>query len=277
MPALRPMPKSRPFEFGEGAVGAQVSGMTDSVPESTARTSLAYRLGRASAPHSSRLRWMWKSLAGSPEEQLAAEQAVGVHLLAAYRQQAPIDDDPGVNRRLDRVHKQLLEGIAVRRRTFRVEGSLEPEANACALPGGIVLVTRPLLERCQDDDDALAFVIAHEMGHIVRRHAADRYLVSGVVKAVCQVMPGRTPLTQILRDQLHTLLTQGYSRDQEFEADAYGVRLARAAGFSGDGAIRLLGLLDPGTEDLFPYLRSHPPLPDRIRAIQTLSEAGHSR
>ena len=244
--------------------------MSDRAPRRGPRRSLAYDAGRAVAPHAARARWIWRSLTGSFEQQLAAEEAMGRHLLAAYRLQAPADDDPGVTRRLNALLHRLCQGLAARRRTFCVQSALDPVANAFALPGGFVLLTRPLYELCGADDSALAFVIAHEMGHVVRGHAIDRYLASTAAQAITRLVPARGPLTAALRTELSRLISRSYSRDQEFEADAYGARLLRAAGFPIDGAIRLLSALAtlPGeTDGGLPYFRSHPPIAARIAAI----------
>ncbi|MDH7569482.1 MAG: M48 family metalloprotease, partial [Armatimonadota bacterium] len=55
----------------------------------------------------------------------------------------------------------------VRYRFFIVEMS---EPNAVALPGGYIFVTKGLLEFVNDDDE-LAAILAHEVGHVVGRHA----------------------------------------------------------------------------------------------------------
>jgi predicted Zn-dependent protease len=48
------------------------------------------------------------------------------------------------------------------------------EPGAFALPGGFLYVTRPLLEICGFDEDEVACVVGHEMGHVVRGHAMER-------------------------------------------------------------------------------------------------------
>ena len=68
-------------------------------------------------------------------------------------------------------------------------------------------------------------------------------------------------------------LQLAYSREQEFDADALGLRLAAASGFDPDGGPRLLGRLRafsqaPDASDLGAYFATHPPLPERINALR---------
>jgi predicted Zn-dependent protease len=94
---------------------------------------------------------------------------------------------------------------------------------------------------------------------------ADSFL-SGVL--------GRLPLGGgLLRPQiaalLSTLLRQGYSQEQELEADAAGLELARAAGFDAGGARRVLARLGaPADPLLFSYFATHPPLEVRLAHLE---------
>src|SRR5207244_2206992 len=110
---------------------------------------------------------------------------------------------------------------------FHVHCLLAPVVNAFALPGGFIFLTRPLLELCQSDRAELAFVVGHEMAHIVQRHAIDRIMASSALNAAV----GRFTMAggifgQSLAALAATLLSQGYSQDQELEADRIGARLA---------------------------------------------------
>jgi predicted Zn-dependent protease len=66
-------------------------------------------------------------------------------------------------------------------------------------------------------------------------------------------------------------LNQGYSQDQELEADRVGVQLSRSAGFDSASALRLLCRLGASPAEatlLGTYLSSHPPLDLRLRHIE---------
>jgi predicted Zn-dependent protease len=105
--------------------------------------------------------------------------------------------------------------------------------NAFALPGGHVFVGQGLLEQ-MDSDDELGFVLGHEIEHIDHYHAVERVQVAarlekldmGVVADLAEI-----PLS---------LWQAGYSKQEEFEADREGLRLAAAAGYSPEGAVNLL-------------------------------------
>jgi Zn-dependent protease with chaperone function len=127
-------------------------------------------------------------------------------------------------------------------------------------------VTRPLLALC--DEDELAFVLGHEMGHVLLRHAIDRVMAhSALNAAVGRLAAGGGVFGRSLAGVAAALLSQGYSQDQELDADRAGVRLARAAGFDPAAGARLLGRLAGVRGDLAGlsrYFSSHPPFEVRI-------------
>lgn len=97
--------------------------------------------------------------------------------------------------------------------------------NAFALPGGHVFIGRGLLDQMTSEDE-LAFVLGHEIEHIDHYHAVERvqweaqlhHLDLDVVAAIVQI-----PMS---------VWQAGYSKDEEFEADREGLRLATAVGYS---------------------------------------------
>jgi beta-barrel assembly-enhancing protease len=105
--------------------------------------------------------------------------------------------------------------------------------NAFALPGGHVFIGQGLLDQMTSEDE-LAFVLGHEIEHIDHYHAVERVQIEAqlnnlnldIIAAVAQI-----PIS---------LWLDGYSKDQEFEADREGLRVAAAAGYSPRGAVNML-------------------------------------
>ncbi len=126
------------------------------------------------------------------------------------------------------------------------------EANAFALPGGVILVTRGLLLLCNDTDE-LAGVLGHEIGHVAAGHAAARSSWFA---------------------RLPRLLAAPYERGQEREADRLGVSLAASVGYDPAALARVLARLEElraaGDKSL-PTMASHPSTPARLELMRALA------
>jgi predicted Zn-dependent protease len=232
-----------------------------------------YNLGRLVGPKVRKAEWVVRSLTGGEAEAVGAEQAVGRDLTRAFLEQMPADNDPAAREHLDYLAARLSAGLTDRRRGFRFLAVRSPEMNAFALPGGYVFVTRRLIEVCSWDHDELAFVLGHEMGHVVKRHAIERLMANTLFNGIVARLPvGGSVLRPHVAALLTTLLNQGYSREQELEADAFGARAAAAAGFDPAAGRRVLVRLaaESAAEPLLGgYFASHPPLADRLRHLET--------
>jgi predicted Zn-dependent protease len=166
----------------------------------------------------------------------------------------------------------------------------DPEINACALPGGKVVVNSGLCDNFEGDDDALAFVIAHEIGHVTARHSAEQLTTSTAVNLIATVaqaaaaasgVPGA--LDRRMAEGIEGLLDMGLfrprSREQEFEADAIGVELCARGGWAAPhGALRVFRCFDaltraklgPVSEQqamFLNFLSTHPTPRDRAIAV----------
>jgi predicted Zn-dependent protease len=129
------------------------------------------------------------------------------------------------------------------------------EYNAFATPGGHIMLTKALVEAATSED-ALAGLIAHELSHIILRHAAE--IIQGVEltnqlgelakKAVD--MSGNSSaaqrtqaMRQLIGPVVDTIVKNGFSQTQEFQADAKALELLDAAGYDPNGLLDMLQIL----------------------------------
>ena len=152
-----------------------------------------------------------------------------------------------------------------------------PVINAFALPGGYIHVTRGLLALANDEAE-LAGVLAHEIAHVTARHSAQRYsrdLVVSLGTTILGAVVGSRPIAE-LSNLAGSAYVQGYSREQEFQADMLGVRYLSRAGYDPNamssflstmGAENLLRLKIDGKDNEnnhYNLFSSHPRTADRV-------------
>ncbi len=129
------------------------------------------------------------------------------------------------------------------------------EINALAAPGGFIFVTRGLLRRCANED-GLAAVLAHEVGHVAAKHGLQSIQKSRLIEAFTIIGQtaaeryGSEQLSQLttlfegaLGDVVDTLIIRGYDRKYEYEADALALKYTAAAGFAPQGLADFLRAL----------------------------------
>lgn len=230
-----------------------------------------YNLGKRAAPAVIKTRWIYRSLTGTESEKIQAEYTMGCHLTYLHTRGANLERDPEILEWLKALSDRLALTLVNRERTFQVRCLDDNEPNAFALPGGFLFISKALLELCDFDNDETAFVLAHEMGHVLRSHAVNRILTSELMRLLSRGNPLTGALKPILTQLIHRLLTQGYSRQQEFEADRVAVQITRVAGFDPTASLRLFKRLqerngEPGA--VAGYFSSHPTFPLRIGRIR---------
>jgi len=233
---------------------------------------LGYKLGRALSPRLHEANWLLRSLTGTEAEAIRAEFAVGRNLARSFGQQFEVCAEPPVHDLVMELAARLVPHVTDPNWRFTFAVVTAPEINAFALPGGFVFLTRSLVEFCERDRDELAFILGHEMGHIVRRHAIDRLMANTVLRAaVTGLAPVRGVAGQSLATLATTVFQKSYAQDQELEADRFGAQLARRAGFdpaAASRALKRLGTQAPESGILTEYFSSHPPMPLRVQNLQ---------
>ncbi|MFQ3550002.1 MAG: M48 family metalloprotease [Armatimonadota bacterium] len=160
--------------------------------------------------------------------------------------------------------------------TFKVLNS--KEINAFAAPGGPVLITKALAQKL-DTDDELAFVLAHEVGHIEAQHgrkAINEALIASGIASI--LLRDANESARLGVDIIYTLHSRGYSRRNEFEADRYGVDFMIKSGYNPEGAIIALAKLGlDRVSGVSKYFSTHPDTPDRIDRVAKRAEVDNDR
>jgi Zn-dependent protease with chaperone function len=145
-------------------------------------------------------------------------------------------------------------------------------ANAFALPAGVIVITDGLVHLAEDDREIVA-VLAHECGHVRHRHTLRAVLQNSAVFVVLALVTGDVSSATAFGSALPAFLLQSrFSRAFEREADAHAVDELRRGGLDPAHLARMLERLaathDEGDSKVMGYLRTHPPTPERIEAIQ---------
>ncbi len=240
-----------------------------------------YQLGRHAGRGLRRGRWLMNSLSGATPQAIAAEYAAGRDLARSFETGVQLDEDPDDLALIESIRTRLSARLANKERRWRIAVVGDPEPGAFALPGGFLYVTTGLLEICSRDEDEIAWVVGHEMGHVVRGHAAARMAGELLGSAAARAAAGPTGvLGQWVLTTGARAVTRAYSRDQELEVDEFGAKLATVAGFDAGAALRVCARLQRfEARNEFPlakYFTTHPPLALRAERLDAWLRAQHS-
>lgn len=155
------------------------------------------------------------------------------------------------------------------------------EINAFAAPGGLIFITRGLLKCCKTED-AVAAVLAHEIGHVQEQHGLQSIKKSRITSAITTIgaegakqLGGAeiASLTQVFEDSINditqTMVTNGYSRKFEKQADQAAVYILKNVGYNPNSLIEMLEVMQQnlkpeGTD----FAKTHPSPEKRIAEIK---------
>jgi predicted Zn-dependent protease len=205
----------------------------------------------------------------APRLPSAAEEAIGARenprVVAEY---GGVYEDSSLAEEVGRVVERLVAASDDPSRRYKITILNSPVANAFALPGGYLYVTRGLIA-LTDGSSELAAVLSHEMAHVLLNHALDRARIAEQADIVERVA------TDVLTDPGESrsaregsrLTLASFSRNQEIEADKIGITIAGRAGFDPFAASRFINKLEAygafrsaigNHDDAAGFLASHP-------------------
>jgi len=160
-----------------------------------------------------------------------------------------------------------------------------PLYNAFACPGGIIFVSSALLKLMESEAE-LAGVLAHEVGHVCRKHALQSIkrakFFEGVGKISAATMEGEDgkKFQDMIGGLQSVLFDKGLDKNMEYEADLTGIRIAYRTGYNPNGLIKVLKMLkkkEATSSKQGSWFSTHPPLSTRINKcrekVQKYSDA----
>lgn len=220
----------------------------------------------------------------TPEQEYYLGRAVSAQVLGQYRPKLA----PGTTRYINQVGQSLV-AVSDMPETFngyRFAVIESDQFNAVSAPSGFVFVSSALLKQLPDED-ALAAVLAHEIAHVVKRHGVNAVSNANLFSALTDFSKHAAsaaasqvaspvdlgPITGVFAESVsgvtEKLLTKGYDRGQEYEADLYAATLLQRAGYDPRALVRVLKILEsiPGKKE-GGWFATHPAPEDRIEELE---------
>ncbi len=215
----------------------------------------------------------------TPEQEYYVGRAVGATVASAYK----IYDDEKITHYVN-VVGQTLALASDKPETFGGYHFLvldTDEINAFAAPGGLIFVSRGMLRLCKTEDQ-LAGVLAHEVAHVNLGHAISAISNSRWTSAFTILGTegaksfGGEALSQLttafegsINDITKTMMTSGYARKQERQADALAIQIMQRVGYNPSALVQVLANMEsqlkPGGHD---FAATHPPPEARIADLK---------
>lgn len=221
----------------------------------------------------------------TPEQEYYIGRAVAATVLKTYK----VYDNPELTHYIN-VLGQALAMASDKPETFGGYHFIildTDEINAFGAPGGFIMVSRGML-RCCKTEDALAAVLAHEVGHVENQHGL-KAIKKGRLTSALTILAlegakqlGGEQLAELTKafensisDITSTLMNSGYSRITEFEADRSAVKIMERVGYQPAALVDMLHEmkknLKPGGLD---FAKTHPDPHVRIAEIEKIIGAG---
>jgi len=199
-----------------------------------------------------------------------AEKIIGDIGSSSFEKEYGLSQNIQENARVSNVGNKLIQYVSRPDVKYQFKVADNSEVNACAIPGGYVYINQGLLNCPGLTEDELAFVLAHEITHVDKRHG---------LKEMKKMIPLSVAAGQISSESAQKIANialniyrAGRSRKDEKEADLEGFKLLVKAGYdpsAGLSFMRRLETLSKKNPNPFERLfMTHPPTHDRAEALK---------
>jgi len=210
------------------------------------------------------------------------EEDMSRQIMAMIHKYYKIVDDPSVVAYVNNIGKRILSALPQQPFKYRFYVSDEDVYNAFATPGGHIFVYTGLLDAMEEEEE-LAGILGHEIAHVYCRHISQKIdrskkigvatlagIAAGILLGVGGAGEAASAVTMgsMAAGQTAEL---SYSRENEMQADQFGLKFTTAAGYSASGLLKILKKIRSktwfGSDQIPKYLMTHPAVEDRIAFI----------
>jgi predicted Zn-dependent protease len=203
---------------------------------------------------------------------LDQEWQLGNQAAAQVEQQVQLVNDAQATAYLRMVGERIHAVTPLANRPFDFKIVNDSTVNAFSLPGGHVYINSGLIAQA-DKADMLAGVVAHEISHVVARHAIKQIEQQQEISVIGSILLGQNPnaLAQIAAQVIAGGAMARFSRADEKQADDMGLDFMAKAGYDPHGMLdmfqKLLALDRSNPGQVARFFQDHPGTQDRIDDI----------
>ncbi|SFN84740.1 Peptidase family M48 [Formivibrio citricus] len=206
------------------------------------------------------------------------EDAIGRRVMADLLGAAPLVNNPGMQRYVNQIGLWVALQSERPNLPWRFGVTDDLHVNSFAAPGGYILITRGLYDRLHSEAE-LASVLAHEIAHVVKGHqiramksAKGGEFLSTTAKIVAESR-GRSEANYAANafSGGTEIFVRGMDKNDEFEADVYGMVLAARAGynpFALPAVLTTIGNINPKDDAVGLLFSTHPSPRERLDKIE---------
>lgn len=203
------------------------------------------------------------------------ERAIGDQVIKSLNDEFAPCDDKAAQEHAERIVKRLVKASGEKDLQVDVHLIRDPMVNAFALPGRHMVLMTGFLQKAENEEE-IAGVLAHELGHLVKRDAMRMTLQSQGYNIMLSLITGGGSSYSGMA-QLATLANiLSYSREKETNADEFAAQILPKAGYSRKGLTSFFKkIMDEHKDDVlgkldseFSFLSTHPATNERIARMQ---------
>jgi len=224
---------------------------------------------------------------------VAEEEQMSRKMMRIIHQQFDLIDDPEIVGYVNAVGQRLLATLPPQPFEYHFYVIRQEVYNAFATPAGHIFVYSGLIE-AMDEEEELAGILGHEIGHVYCRHIAQKIerskkigiaTLAGMAAGILVGVGTGSPEAAVAITQGSTAAGQSaqlaFSRNDEIQADQFGLKIITQAGYSASGLLKILKKIRSktwfDTNEVPTYLMTHPAVEDRIAYIQSWLASYNSR
>ncbi|HEY6325237.1 MAG TPA: M48 family metalloprotease [Candidatus Cybelea sp.] len=207
----------------------------------------------------------------STASEIALGQSEDLQIVAS----SVVETDPLLNAYVQGIAGNLWNQVARKDVPYSIKIIKDNQVNSFATLGGFVYVNEGLVDFVQSDDE-LASVIGHETGHIERRHVLTTYSKAEILNILFGIASIFSPIIYEFGGLAEAGLMAKVSREDEIQADRYGLQLMSRAGYDPESMVTMMAhlavLQSEHSDAVTKYLEDHPDPSARVNHLMGYPE-----